>query len=367
VTHALIPPAALATVAADVAATGVPEFQTVIVGGDACTAELVNRWAPDRRMINSYGPTESTVVTSWSQPLVPGRTPPIGRPIWNTRVYVLDGDLRPVPVGVPGELYVTGTGLARGYLHRPGLTAQRFVANPFGPPGERMYRTGDVVRWNPQGELEFGGRADNQIKIRGFRVEPGEIETLLRRHPALNDAVVVAREETPGIKRLVAYLTPVPGQTPPIPGELRELIGATLPDYMMPAAFVTLDELPLTPNGKLDRRALPAPYYGSTTGDSYIAPRTDTEQVLADIWAEVLGIKQVGVEDNFFELGGDSLRSLQLTSRTKVAFDVVLTPREVLIARTISELAEVIEEKVLDELERTAVLPETTRNAEEAQ
>jgi acyl carrier protein len=299
------------------------------------------------------------VVTSWSAPLVPGRTPPIGKPIWNTRVYVLDAALRPVPVGVPGELYVTGIGLARGYLHRPGLTAARFVANPFGPPGGRMYRTGDVVRWNPHGELEFGGRADQQVKIRGFRVEPGEIETLLRSHPSIDEAVVVAREDTPGTKRLVAYLVPVPGETTPTPGELRELVTATLPDYMVPAAFVTLDQLPLTPNGKLDRRALPAPAYGSTTADSYIAPRTDTEQALADIWTEVLGINQVGVEDNFFELGGDSLRSLQLTSRTKVAFDVILTPREVLIARTVSALAELIEEKVLDELERSAVLAGT--------
>jgi amino acid adenylation domain-containing protein len=354
VTHALIPPAALATVPADVAATGVPEFHTVIVGGDACTTELVNRWAPGRRMINSYGPTESTVVSTWSAPLTPGAPPPIGRPIYNTQAYLLDTALRPVPVGVPGELYVTGTGLARGYLHRPGLTAQRFVANPFGPPGARMYRTGDVVRWNPAGELEFLGRADHQVKIRGFRIEPGEIETLLRRHPTIDDAVIIAREDTPGTKRLVAYLTPIPGDTAPTPTELRELLAATLPDYMVPSAFVALDELPLTPNGKLDRHALPTPYYASTTTDSYVAPRTDTERALTEIWAEVLGINQVGIEDNFFELGGDSLRSLQLTSRTKVAFDVIVTPREVLIARTVSALAELIEEKVLTELEQLA-------------
>ncbi len=362
VTHALIPPAALATVPVDVAETGVPDFRTVVVGGDACTAELVNRWAPGRRMINSYGPTESTVVSTWSGPLVPGGTPPIGRPIWNTRVYVLDGALRPVPVRVPGELYVAGAGLARGYLDRPGFTAERFVANPFGPVGGRMYRTGDMVRWSSDGQLEFAGRADDQVKIRGFRVEPGEIETLLRRHPGIDEAVVVARGETSGVKRLVAYQVPVQGDTAPSPGELRELVAAALPDYMVPSAFVTIDELPLTPNGKVDRQALPSPDYGSATGDGYVAPRTESEQALAEIWAEVLGVGRVGVEDDFFELGGDSLRSLQLTSRTKATFHVTLTPREVLMARTVSVLGELIEEKIIDELERVAVL---ARNDEE--
>ncbi|MDQ3274207.1 MAG: amino acid adenylation domain-containing protein, partial [Actinomycetota bacterium] len=343
VTHALIPPAALATVPVEVAATGLPEFRTVIVGGDACTVELVNRWAPGRRMINSYGPTESTVVSSWSGPLVPGATPPIGRPIWNTRVYVLDGLLRPVPVGVPGELYVAGAGLARGYLNRPGLTAARFVANPFGEPGSRMYRTGDVVRWNPRGELEFGGRADDQVKIRGFRVEPGEIETLLRRHPGLAEAVVVAREQTPGVKRLVAYLVGVQGDTAPTPGELRDLVAAALPDYMVPSAFVTLDELPLTPNGKLDRKALPGPDYGSATSDDYVAPRTDTEQALAEIWAEVLNVERVGVEDNFFELGGDSILSIQVVSRARRA-GLDLTPRDMFRHQTVASLVSTVAE-----------------------
>src|SRR5256714_6470843 len=235
VTHALIPPAALATVPAG----GVPAFRTVIVGRDACSADLVGRWAPDRHLINSYGPTESTVVTSWSDPLAPGGVPPIGRPIWNTRVYVLDAALRPVPAGVPGELYVAGAGLAPGYLNPPAPTAERFVADPFGAPGNRMYRTGDLVRWTARGELEFLGRADEQVKVRGFRVEPGEIETALCGHPAVAEAVVVARRDQRDLNRLVAYVVPTPGGTVD-PAVLRGHLGATLPDRVVPAAVAPL-------------------------------------------------------------------------------------------------------------------------------
>ncbi|MDT7655067.1 MAG: hypothetical protein QOI36_6478, partial [Pseudonocardiales bacterium] len=246
VTHALIPPVALATVPE---ATGLAEFRTLIVGGEACTTELVTRWAPNRRMINAYGPTESTVVATWSDPLTPGGPPPIGRPIPNTRTYVLDAQLRPVPVGVPGELYLTGPGLARGYLHRPGLTAQRFVANPFGPPGSRMYRTGDLVRWTTDGQLLFLGRVDEQVKIRGFRIELGEIESVLAGHPDVAQvAVVVLRAES--AKRLVAYVVP-DGSVES--AQLRAHAATLLPDYMVPSAFVLLDQLPLNANGKLDR------------------------------------------------------------------------------------------------------------------
>ncbi|MGH3907542.1 MAG: non-ribosomal peptide synthase/polyketide synthase, partial [Pseudonocardiaceae bacterium] len=340
VTHALIPPVALGTVP-DAVASGLPDFRTVIVGGDACPAELVDRWSPGRRMINSYGPTESTVVSTWSQPLAPGGAPPIGRPNWNTRVYVLDRALRPVPVGVPGELYVAGSGLARGYLQRPGLTAQRFVANPFGEPGARMYRTGDVVRWRAEGDLEFVGRADEQVKVRGFRVEPGEIETVLRRHPDVAEVVVVAREDRPGIKRLVAYVVPA-GQRAPAPGALRALVAGSLPEYMVPAAFVTLEKLPLSPNGKLDRRALPTPTAGVAVPTGYVAPRTDAERVVADIWAEVLGVERVGVEDNFFELGGDSILSVRALSRIRVALGVDLPARVVFDARTVARLVKLV-------------------------
>ncbi len=355
VTHALIPPAALATVPREAAQGGLPDFRTVIVGGEACTAELVDNWAPGRRLINSYGPTESTVVSTWTEPLSPAPgAPSIGRPIRNTRVYVLDRVLRPLPVGVAGELYVAGAGLARGYLDRPGLTAQRFVANPFGPPGSRMYRTGDRVRWTADGQLEFGGRTDNQIKVRGFRVEPGEIESALRRHPDVREAVVVAREDQPGLKRLVAYLVAADGQ-PPVATQVRAFVARSLPDYMVPAAFLTLDRMPLSPNGKLDRRALPAPEAKADTGTGYVAPGSDTERVIADIWAEVLGGRRVGVHDNVFDLGGDSIRSLHIAGRIAATFDVTLTPRDILTAGTVAALAEVVEEQVLSELERVAL------------
>ncbi|WP_410618625.1 non-ribosomal peptide synthase/polyketide synthase [Amycolatopsis sp. cmx-8-4] len=338
VTHALIPPVAMASVP-DVA---LPAFRTLVVGGDACTADLVTRWAPGRRMINAYGPTEITVVATWSDPLEPGHTPPIGRPIRNARVHVLDAALRPVPIGAPGELYVSGAGVARGYLNRPGLTATRFLADPFGAPGTRMYRTGDLVRWRPGGTLEFLGRADDQVKIRGFRIEPGEIAAALRTHPDVRDAAVVAIDQ-----RLVAYV--VAGSV----AGLREHVAATLPAHLVPAAFVPLAALPLTANGKLDRRALPEPA-APEAGAAYAAPETETEEVLAAIWAEALGVDRVGVEDNFFALGGDSVRSLRITSMTKSAFDVQLTPKDVLAAGTVLALAELVEERVLRDLERLA-------------
>jgi amino acid adenylation domain-containing protein len=354
VTHALIPPAALATVPAEIARGGVPHFQGVIVGGDACTAELVSLWAPGRRMINSYGPTEATVVATWSDPLEPAAgAPPIGRPLPNTAAYVLDGDLRPVPVGVAGELYVAGVGLARGYLRRPGLTAQRFVANPYGPAGSRMYRTGDLVRWTDSGELEFAGRTDDQVKIRGFRIEPGEIETALTGHPSVAHAAVIAREDEPGHKRLVAYI--VPSGQPPEPAELRGYLGAGLPEYLVPAAFVLLDELPISPNGKLDRRALPAPEPARAPVAEQVAPRTATEEAVALIWADVLHQNNIGIHDDFFELGGDSIRSLLIASRASAAFDVALTPRDVLTARTTAVLAQAIEDQILHDLERVAL------------
>jgi amino acid adenylation domain-containing protein len=354
ITHALIPPAALATVPPD-AARGLPDFRTVIVGGEACPADLADRWAPGRRMINSYGPTESTVVATWSDPLTPGRTTiPIGQPIRNTQVYVLDPDLRVVPPGIPGQLYIAGPQLARGYLGRAGLTAARFTACPFGAPGERMYATGDLARWTGGGQLEYLGRADEQVKIRGFRIEPAEIQAALTAHPAIADAAVMAREDTPGRRQLAAYLVPAAAAAVPGTGDLRGWLAATLPDYMIPATFTVLDVLPLTPSGKLDRRALPAPDR-DTASTGYVAPRTPAEEAIAGIWADVLGLDQIGIHDNFFELGGDSLRSLGVVAQARATFDVALTPRDVLVTRSVAALAELVQEKVLQEFERVAL------------
>nr|WP_246290985.1 non-ribosomal peptide synthetase [Lentzea indica] len=332
ITHALVPPVALATVPA----ADLPCFRGPIVGGDACPAGLVDRWAPGRRMINAYGPTESTVVTTWSDPLSPGGVPPIGRPIWNTKVHVLDENLAPVPVGTPGELHVSGIGLARGYLNRPGLTADRFIADPYGAPGERMYSTGDLVRWNANGELEFVGRTDHQVKIRGFRVEPGEIEAALR---PFGEVVVLARQDD-GHKRLVAYLVPANGKRPS-PDELRRFVADRLPSHLVPSAFVLLDRFPLSPNGKLDRSALPKPTGAAFTAGR-TAARTGSERLLAGIWAELLGIDQVGVDDDFFGLGGDSILATKVLSRVRACFGVDLTLRTIFDAGTLGALAELL-------------------------
>ncbi|MCP3804374.1 amino acid adenylation domain-containing protein [Allokutzneria sp. A3M-2-11 16] len=337
VSHALIPPVALATVPDG---AELPEFRTLVVGGDACPPELVQRWAPGRRMINAYGPTEATVVSTWSPPLVPADTPPpIGGPIRNTFAYVLDSALRPADVG---ELYVSGIGLARGYLRRPELSATRFVADPFGPPGSRMYRTGDVVRRSPTGDLEFVGRADHQVKLRGFRIELGEIEAAMQAVPGVRQAVALVREDRPGDKRLVAYLT---GSADPV--RVREALSASMPNYMVPATFVTLDAFPLSPNGKLDRKALPAPTR-SATGTT--APRTEREEFVAGLFSDALGTDQIGINDDFFGLGGDSVLAVKVLARLREKYGSAVSPRAVFDAPTVAELA--------------ALLPSTTTAAE---
>ncbi|HEY0470831.1 MAG TPA: amino acid adenylation domain-containing protein, partial [Kribbella sp.] len=298
---------------------GVREVWT---GGDVVPAQAVRRVldaCPGLAVVDGYGPTETTTfATSFRMPAVDAvpEVVPIGRPLDNMQAYVLDQALQPVPVGVAGELYVAGAGLARGYLNRPGLTAGRFVANPFGSAGARMYRTGDLVRYGANGVLEFVGRSDDQVKIRGFRVEPGEVETTLLRHDDLAQVVVIQREDS-GRKRLVAYVVPGPEATAD-PAALRAFAGQALPDYMVPSAFVVLDELPLSPNGKVDRRALPAPDLAAMAA-GFVPPRNEVESVLAEIWTEVLGVDRVGVEDNFFELGGDSILSIQVVSRARDA------------------------------------------------
>ncbi|AZM56921.1 non-ribosomal peptide synthetase [Streptomyces sp. WAC 01529] len=354
VSHTLIPPAALATLPPETA-TALPHLRTLIVGAEACPADLVDTWAPGRRMVNSYGPTEATVVATWTGPLAPGTgAPPIGRPSGATRVYVLDATLRPVPPGVTGELYIAGPGLARGYLGRPRLTAQRFLPDPFGAPGERMYRTGDLVRWTADGCLRFAGRADDQVKLRGFRIEPGEIESALRRSPLVRDAAVVVRagEGAGAPARLVAYVVPAQpsgtgtqgteaSQTALPVGELRVHLAGSLPPHMVPSVFVPLDRLPLTPNGKTDRRALPAPGPAQAVDGPRTAPRTDTERRIARIWADVLGIEEVGADGNFFALGGDSILSMQVVSRMRRDGLHVAT-RDLFTHQTVADLATVV-------------------------
>ncbi|NLG50900.1 MAG: amino acid adenylation domain-containing protein, partial [Chloroflexi bacterium] len=261
--------------------------------------EFLRLCGPQTRLINSFGLTEATIDSCYYETREldgqADRLVPIGRPFANNRLYILDERLQPLPVGVPGESYVGGAGLARGYFHRPDLTAERFVPDPFGEPGARLYRTGDLARFLGDGNIEFLGRADNQVKIRGFRVELGEIEAVLGQHPALADVAVTVAEDRPGNPRLVAYLVAADGQTPSA-GELRRFLQERLPDYMVPSAYVPLDALPVTPNGKVDRKALPAPDWSQRdVASAYVAPRTETEARLAQVWAQVLGVEQVGV------------------------------------------------------------------------
>ncbi|MFF9222069.1 amino acid adenylation domain-containing protein, partial [Streptomyces viridosporus] len=330
VTHATLPPVVLGA-----ASPGdFSSVSTLVVAGEATAGETVERWSAGRRMVNAYGPTETTVCATMSAPLGGGGLPPIGGPVVNARVYVLDAHLRPVPPGVAGELYIAGAGLARGYLGRPDLTADRFVADPFGVPGARMYRSGDVVRWNHDDQLEFLGRVDHQVKVRGFRIELGEIESVLTALPQVAQAVVVVREEPAGPRRLVGYAVPADGAAAD-PAELRSAVARELPDHMVPSAVVVLDALPLTPNGKLDRAALPAP---GTPADTGRAPATERERILCELFAQVLGLPAVGAERSFFDLGGDSIVSIQLVSRAR-ARGLVITPREVFVHRTAAALA----------------------------
>ncbi|MEE1784443.1 amino acid adenylation domain-containing protein, partial [Streptomyces sp. SP17BM10] len=312
VTHAVITPAVLATLPAP-SARELGELAVLVVAGEALPAELVARWAPGRDLINAYGPTETTVCATASAPLRPDGGVPIGRPLDGTRVYVLDAGLRPVPVGVAGELYVAGAQVARGYLGRPGLTASRFLPDPFGAPGGRMYRTGDLVRWLPDGQLTFVGRADDQVKVRGVRIEPGEVAAALERCAGVSAAVAVVREDHPGDRRLVGYVAVREGAA--VTGaELRRRLRAVLPEYAVPSAVVVLDALPLTGNGKVDRRALPAP---ETAVHVTRAPRGPREEALCRLFAETLGLPEIGVEDDFFHLGGHSLLATRLVTRIR--------------------------------------------------
>jgi amino acid adenylation domain-containing protein len=343
-------------------------LRTLIVGGEKASSSAFDSWLKaggDRvRWFNTYGPTETSVIATSYEPDPKKPFPsnlPIGRPIANTRLYILDHDLQPVAIGAAGELHIGGPGVARGYLNRPEMTAEKFIQDPFSrEPEARLYKTGDLVRYLPDGNIEFIGRTDFQVKIRGFRVELGEIDAVLEKHPGVAGAVVLAHE-TKGEKRLTAYV--VPAQPVPTSGDLRTFLKNRLPEYMVPASFVFLESFPLTPNGKVDRRALPAPQATDAVADeTFVAPRNDAETRMAKIWEQVLAIKPIGIHANFFELGGHSLLAIRLLNRVEKEFGRKLMITALLQAPTIEKLTAV----VLDESSAlwsaiVAMQPEGTR------
>ncbi|HEX2569410.1 MAG TPA: amino acid adenylation domain-containing protein [Polyangia bacterium] len=335
VTSALLPPSVIAEMEAETL-----PLETLVSGGEACPQGVVDRWGGRLRLLNAYGPTETTVCATISEPLGPGDEPVIGGPWDHARLFVLDAHGQPVPVGVPGELHIGGAGLARGYLGRPELTAERFVPDPFShDPGARLYRTGDVVRWRPGGRLAYVGRRDHQVKLRGFRIELGEVEAALAAHEDVRQAVVVMREEGAGDRRLVGYVVGREGR--PLGAQaLRASLKERLPEYMVPSAFVFLAELPRTPSGKLDRRSLPAPEAGAQGAlAGPLLPRDDLERTLALLWEEVLGVRPIGVQQNFFELGGHSLLAARLAARVQKALGQPLSLMTLFRHPTVEELA----------------------------
>ncbi|MFG2598974.1 amino acid adenylation domain-containing protein, partial [Streptomyces sp. NPDC048462] len=320
---------------------------TIVAGGENLAPNLVtqllNTSTTTTTISNEYGATEGSVANVMSLTTAPdpnGQTTTLGRPITNTTTYILDHHNQPAPIGIPGHALLGGICLARNYHHRTNLTTQRFTPNPLHTPNDpRTYHTGDLLTWRPDGTLEFIGRIDNQIKLRGYRIELGEIENALTTHPHIHTTAITLREDTPGDKRLTAYITTTPGTTTPTTHQLRAHLQQQLPDHMIPATYVTLDQLPLTPNGKIDAKALPAPdHHRPTLANAYTSPRTDTERTLASVWGDILGIETVGIHDNFFELGGDSIISIQMIARAK-KFGLHLTPRMIFKYQTIAEIA----------------------------
>ena len=336
-----LPPSLLSVLQAG----NLPALETLVSAGEPCSWEIVSRWAPGRRLLNGYGPTETTVAASYyraEEERSGAGTVPIGRANPNTRIHVLDGNLQPAPVGVPGEIHVGGVCLARGYLGKAGLTAEKFIPDPF--PGEqggaRLYRTGDLARYLPDGNLEFLGRIDRQVKIRGFRIELGEIEAALTEHPAVEHATAAAWSDATAGRRVVAYVVSDPAHAPSA-ADLRDFLKERLPGYMMPSAFVILDRLPLNASGKVDLSRLPAPdRILPDVGPEYAAPRTGAEAALAKIWSDVLGVERIGINDNFFTLGGDSILSIQVVARAAQE-GLHFGPKDLFLNPTVSTLAAV--------------------------
>jgi len=322
-----------------------PELRTVIAAGEACPAELVQRWAVGRDFFNAYGPTETTVCASFylCDPNEIGG-PPIGRPINNTRLYIFDAQMVPVPIGVPGELHVGGVSLALGYLNRDELTTKKFVPDPFSDdPSDRLYKTGDLVRYRDDGNIEFLGRIDHQVKLRGFRIELGEVEAVLKQQKHIEEAVAVVRENAAGNQFLVAYLIADEEERPS--GQvLRNAMRTELPEYMVPSFFIHVDEFQKTPSGKLDYKALPAlEGVRPELDQEYVAPRNEMEEMLVEICQELLGLDKVGVYDNFFELGGHSLLATQFISRVRDALGIEVPLRSLFESPNIDQLAIALE------------------------
>ncbi|WP_436763971.1 non-ribosomal peptide synthetase [Streptosporangium sp. V21-05] len=345
VTAATFPPTFLSTLKGDELGT----VRLMVVAGEQCPTGLVRTWGPGRTFVNAYGPTETTVcATMGTCDPAAAYAPPIGRPLANFRTYVMDRWLNPLPAGVPGELYVGGTGLAHGYRGKPGLTAQSFMPDPYGPPGARLYRTGDLVRYLPDGRLQYVGRVDHQVKIRGFRVEPAEIEAAITRYPGVREAAVVVRDD-----RLVAYVvlddaSRIIADRSGLTGELHRFLQGSLPAYMLPSSYVTLDAMPLTSSGKVDRRALPEPGLdgggnGDGGDDDFDAPQTETEQAIAAIWAEVLKLKRIAREDDFLEIGGHSLVAAQVITQVRETFTVNVPIRVLFENPVLADFAEAVD------------------------
>ncbi|MEO1427763.1 MAG: amino acid adenylation domain-containing protein [Cyanobacteria bacterium J06633_8] len=335
ITHVTLPPSALAVLPT----SEFPQLSNIIVAGEACPVELAKKWSVGRRFLNAYGPSESTVCSTVSLLNKDIEKITIGRPISNIKIYILDSHLQPVPIGVPGELYIGGDGLARGYLNRPELTSEKFIQNPFeNSPSQRLYKTGDLAQYLPDGNIEFLGRIDNQVKVRGFRIELGEIEAVLNSHPQVQQGVVITTSDVGSNKRLIGYVVCKESLTNQ---ELRDFIKQKLPEYMVPSIFVFLDTLPLTPNGKVDRKALQATdtdIYEIERETEYIAPRNHTEETIANIFGEVVKVQNVGIHDDFFSLGGNSLLATQLISRLKVAFDLEIPLGLIFESPTVAQL-----------------------------
>ncbi|WP_037178201.1 non-ribosomal peptide synthetase, partial [Rhodococcus sp. UNC363MFTsu5.1] len=331
VTHAMMTPTTLSSVDP----SGLPDLGMIGVGGEACTPDLVARWGGDREFLNGYGPTETTIVVSFTEPMIPGQPITIGKPVCGVRALVLDTRMQPVPDGVVGELYIGGSSLARGYRGRPDLTSDRFVADPFGEPGGRMYRTGDLVRWTDNGELDYVGRSDFQVKVRGFRVELGEVDSLLTAQPGIEFAVTMGHSGAGGVSTLVSYVLAEDGVAVDVDA-LKSVLEQSLAQHMVPSVIMVLDEVPRTPVGKLDRKALPAPVFAAK---AYRAPTNEVEEAVASTFADVLGIERVGLDDDFFELGGNSLIATQVTARLGVSLNATVPVRTLFDASTVEALA----------------------------